>query len=293
MEAVCPIVGRVTKVEPTEFSQGDWKIVRCTETGFVFLSNPPDYSRLESEFAWESTFVEEKTRRHQTEPLVSRLSVLAARVKGRLFPNRNRYFSLASTHLNQVSADATIRILDIGCGTGTLLRKMHDAFHEAGRSIVPHGIEVSLKFAERASAYVSEFGGHVTQANAVAGTSALPPNSLDIALMSSFLEHECQPLLLLKQLHEVLVDRGTIILKVPNFACVNRALRGNKWCGFRFPDHVSYFTPSTLSILAEAAGFRCHQTTFDRLPTSDTMYAVLEKVPVANGVQPVRIRKAA
>jgi hypothetical protein len=32
-------------------------VVRCRETGFVFLANPPDYSQFESNFAWEKTSI--------------------------------------------------------------------------------------------------------------------------------------------------------------------------------------------------------------------------------------------
>jgi len=96
--------------------------------------------------------------------------------------------------------------------------------------------------------------------------------------MSSFLEHECRPLSLLKQLHPILKSKGVIILKVPNFACWNRIIRGRKWCGFRYPDHVNYFTPRTLRRLAQEAGFTVsRQNYLDKFPLSDNMYAVLTK----------------
>jgi hypothetical protein len=79
-------------------------------------------------------------------------------------------------------------------------------------------------------------------------------------------------------LHSVLTDDGVIVLKVPNFSSLNRVLRSTKWCGFRFPDHVNYFTPETLRRLAEESGFRIsRQGLLDCLPFSDTMYAVLAK----------------
>jgi hypothetical protein len=63
---------------------------------------------------------------------------------------------------------------------------------------------------------------------------------------------------------------------VPNFASWNRVIRGAKWCGFRYPDHVNYFSPRTLKLLAEVSGYRMEpQHITDRLPFSDNMYAVL------------------
>jgi hypothetical protein len=96
--------------------------------------------------------------------------------------------------------------------------------------------------------------------------------------MCSFLEHESQPLPFLKRLHQRLTPDGEIVLKVPNFSCWNRKVLGKKWSGFRFPDHVNYFTPQTLKRLAHEAGFRIsRQWIIDRFPFSDNMYAVLTK----------------
>jgi hypothetical protein len=95
---------------------------------------------------------------------------------------------------------------------------------------------------------------------------------------------------LLRKLHRVLSQDGLVVLKVPNFACVNRLLRGGRWCGFRYPDHVNYFTPTTLRRLALESGFEVSQGFLDCLPTSDTMYAVLRKSAVAtSSVGPVEV----
>jgi SAM-dependent methyltransferase len=277
MEVLCPILGRLTEVDVTAFTRDKWSIVRCQETGFVFLKNPPDYSQLETTFAWEVTAGAERKRRREAEPFVSRLSLIAASMKLRLFPNRNRYFTLAKAHLPEFPSDAPIRILDVGCGKAELLQDLHGRFLAENLTIIPQGIEVSPHLADLANQCVASLGGCVIQENAVDGTSRLPPNSVDIAIMSSFLEHECQPLVLLRQLHSVITERGVIVLKVPNFGCVNRMVRGSKWCGFRFPDHTNYFTPTTLTRIADEAGFDCRQTVMDKLPFSDNMYAVLKK----------------
>ena len=55
MKCICPILNRPTGVDKTDFHQEAWSLVRCQETGLVFLADPPDYSQLESEFAWEET----------------------------------------------------------------------------------------------------------------------------------------------------------------------------------------------------------------------------------------------
>ena len=118
----------------------------------------------------------------------------------------------------------------------------------------------------------------VISANAIDGSSELNPDSIHVVVMSSFLEHECRPLSLLKRLYPILTAKGVIIVKVPNFACWNRIIRGRRWCGFRYPDHVNYFTPRTLRRLAQEAGFTVsRQSYLDKFPFSDNMYAILTK----------------
>jgi SAM-dependent methyltransferase len=280
MEMLCPILGRVTQVRPTRFQSGDWRIVQCTETGFVFLANPPSYEQLQVEHAWEVTSAAEKQRRRQAEPWLSKLSLAAARIKLMLFPRRNRFFDLSLPLCDVVPAGQPLRVLDIGCAAADLLHDLHARFAALGRDMVPLGIEVSAHLAQLAHAECVALGGRVEFASALEGAARFEPNSLDLVIMSSFLEHEAQPLALLKTLAPALAAHALIVLKVPNFGCINRHLRGSSWCGFRYPDHVNYFTPQSLKRLAAEAGFVvARQHLIDCLPTSDTMYAVLRKDP--------------
>jgi SAM-dependent methyltransferase len=275
---MCPILDRPTTVDRTAFCRDSWSLVRCRETGFVFLANPPDYSQLESEFAFEKTFRVERARRQVEEPMMSRLSGFGKRMKALVFPSRNKMATLAVSVVAARIHSEPLGILDIGCGHGGLMVELHQRFSQTGRGAVVWGIEVSEQLAAVSAERVSGFGGKVILANALDGLSKLDRQSIHLAVMSSFLEHECQPLGLLKRLHPVLTADGAVVLKVPNFACWNRVLRGKKWCGFRFPDHVNYFTPRTLRMLAHEAGYVVlRQNVLDKFPLSDNMYAVLAK----------------
>ena len=55
-------------------------------------------------------------------------------------------------------------------------------------------------------------------------------------------------------------------------------IRRDNWCGYRFPDHVNYFTPESLQKIVKKLGFEVAQFgLFDRLIFSDNMYIVLKK----------------
>jgi len=278
MERTCPILDRVATVDETSFCRDLWSIVQCRETGFVFLADPPDYSQLETEFAWEKTSVVEKERRNAAEPVISAVSSLIKKAKSALYPHRNKIASLAIEIMRAQDPAKQLGLLDIGCGAGGLMVEIHNRFTKPGRSVVLFGVEVSRHLATRTEEKLAPLGGRVVCANAIDGSSELEPASIHVAVMSSFLEHECQPLRLLKQLYPILTSDGAIVLKVPNLACWNRVVRGRKWCGFRFPDHVNYFTPKTLQKLAQEAGYNVsRQNLLDKFPLSDNMYAILTK----------------
>jgi 2-polyprenyl-3-methyl-5-hydroxy-6-metoxy-1,4-benzoquinol methylase len=278
MKCICPILNRPTGVDKTDFHQEGWSLVRCQETGLVFLANPPDYSQLESEFAWEETSTAERKRRILEEPFISRLSSLIKKARSIAFPRRNKIASLMMAVTKGWSQSEPLHLLDIGCGWGNLMVDIYNRSATRGQKVVPCGIEVSEHLASLSADRVGELGGKVISANAIDGSSEFNPDSIHVVIMSSFLEHECRPLSLLKQLHPILKSTGVIILKVPNFACWNRIIRGRKWCGFRYPDHVNYFTPHTLRRLAHEAGFTVSRQNFlDKFPLSDNMYAILTK----------------
>lgn len=282
VQQLCPILGRPTEVEETEFSRGDWRLVRCRETGLVFLPDPPPYEALEEEFAWERTHSAEIERRLADEPVFARFSRSWKHLRQRVLPKRNRIAEIALRLVIRRRSDDDRRTkrpivaLDLGCAGGDRMVDLCTRFESKGLAVVPIGLEISKALAARASQAFAPRGGRVVQASAVDGAASLDAASLDFVLMSSFLEHEAQPLELLRRLRDRLRPNGVIVLKVPNFACWNRSIRGGKWCGFRYPDHVNYFTPDTLAILAGEAGFDLLPPTFgDRMPMSDNMYAVL------------------
>ena len=73
----------------------------------------------------------------------------------------------------------------------------------------------------------------------------------------------------------VIAPDGVLIIKVPNYGSVNRRVFGRRWCGFRFPDHMNYFTPESLVRLCAECGLGVRAFSWlDRLPTSDNMWLV-------------------
>ncbi len=73
-------------------------------------------------------------------------------------------------------------------------------------------------------------------------------------IMHSYLEHEVEVMAVLNGAFRALRPGGKVYVRVPNFGSLNRRLIGAKWCGFRYPDHVNYFTLASLRQVASRAG---------------------------------------
>ena len=159
------------------------------------------------------------------------------------------------------------RILDVGCGGSA---GPPDPF-------VPFGIEISRALFEQSKLKMQARGGNAVHGSAADAITQFPDNFFSGVIMSSVVEHEKQPKKLLANVARVLERDGTAYIRVPNFGGANRSIMGPKWCGFRYPDHVNYFTVSTLGRLVAECGLRLRLLNPIRLPFDDNINAVLER----------------
>jgi hypothetical protein len=73
------------------------------------------------------------------------------------------------------------------------------------------------------------------------------------------------------------MDDGAIYVRVPNYGGINRRILGPKWSGFRYPDHVNYFTLASLRRMAADCGLKVRLLKPFVLPVDDNINAVLTK----------------
>ena len=266
---LCPACKRDNRHrENSKYSRDPWRIKQCFDCGFVFLENTPAYEALVSEFAWESTSHAEKMERRRREPVKQFLSDCSKHLRRRLL-KRDKLRRLIGRHIPPGN------VLEVGCAAGAILSAL-PAHH------VPYGVEISEYLAKKGNRALARRGGHILHADALSGVGRFEADFFTGIIMSAFLEHEADPGGLLRACLRVLEPGGRIIIKVPNYGCVNRWLRGPRWCGFRYPDHVNYFTPASLRRLCEDAGYAVHQFTYvDRHPLSDNMWMVIRKAAPA------------
>ena len=271
VQRVCPSCGHDnTTLAPTTFGDANWPVKACTACGFVYLEVAPVYARLVEEFAWEKTSVAETGRRIAKEPIRQSASKLLKAFRTRWL-KRDKLQYLIRHFI------ASGNVLDIGCAGGGVLGNLDSKY-------VPHGIEISRALAAIAGEKVTPRGGYIVHDAALHGLRKFPADYFSGILLSAFLEHEIEPKLLLSEVCRTLSPGGRCIVKVPNFASLNRVIRGKNWCGFRLPDHVNYFAPASLVRMCRQTGFDIAKFSLvDHLPTSDNMWIVIQRPKQSNG----------
>lgn len=141
------------------------------------------------------------------------------------------------------------RILDIGCSGGYFLKY----FKERGWQTL--GIELSL----RAAKYTKAYGIDVIN-KSFEDTPFVELGKFDAINMSFVLEHLTNPHYICKKVYEILNPGGIFCVESPNdFNPLQKILKEKLkkppyWVNL--PEHINYFTPSTLENLLKKIGFK-------------------------------------
>ncbi|NNE51019.1 MAG: class I SAM-dependent methyltransferase [Sulfitobacter sp.] len=252
----CPTCGTAEATPIAAYSPGDWQLATCAGCGLTYLRNPPAYEALEEDFAWEKTYEKKKERGPGSTPL----SPVVRRLRGALFGHRDKTESFRRWFRDG-------HVLDIGCGTGDRIKP----------PMTPYGIELSNALHAQADATMRAAGGYCQHGAGAEAIWNFDERQFDGIVMFSYLEHEVDVMGVLKGAHRALKDSGAVFVRVPNYGSLNRRIIGPKWCGFRYPDHVNYFTLRTLTDTARRAGFTTQLINRVSRPIDDNISVLLRK----------------
>ena len=260
----CPVCGGSARTPRPDYSLDAWRIVECTQCHMIYLENPPSQELLKTEFAWEGMKTSERARRREGRDLYYFFSDGLKKLRAFL----RSFRSLPKEIQYIVTYSPGKRVLDVGCGDGSTLASLPEGY-------IPYGIEPSPGMQQAANARFAARGGACIHDVAVGGFSRIENIKYDFVVMRSFLEHDSEAMATLKAAHEALSANGGVLIKVPNVDCWNSQLRKAGWPGMRYPDHVNYFTPATLTDMLKRAGYsRVYMPLHWRLPTSDNLWAI-------------------
>lgn len=135
------------------------------------------------------------------------------------------------------------RLLDFGCGAGEFLLGMS----AAGWNVIGLDRDEASVDAIRAAGLEA----HV-------GTLPCPlwrGPTFEAITMRQSLEHVHDPLDVLRAAHGLLTEDGVLYVSVPNFDSFGVRWFGPRWYGLDVPRHLTHFTPRTLNLMLNRAGF--------------------------------------
>ena len=135
-------------------------------------------------------------------------------------------------------------LLEVGCMYGFLLEQAGDMGYEA------YGVEISQKAAKyaRKNLGLRVFSGQLEN-------SSFQERFFDVVFLSHLIEHLEDPNGSLKMISRIIKDDGVLIIRCPNFASLMSKLTGKHWWWLAPPEHLYHFTPKTIQIMLNNAGF--------------------------------------
>jgi SAM-dependent methyltransferase len=134
-----------------------------------------------------------------------------------------------------------LRVLDIGCGRGDLVRCFSSLGFDA------HGTEI-------APPPDSEFPGTLHAVDDLA-EACFAENSFDLVVLWHVLEHLADPRGTIEDVYRILAPGGRLAIAVPNFSSWQARWAGESWFHLDLPRHLFQFSRDGLEALLRSTGF--------------------------------------
>jgi len=138
------------------------------------------------------------------------------------------------------------RLLDVGCGNGVFLHRMH----KLGWSAT--GLDFDASAIENAKA---RYGSELTVLHTDLPNAHFPDNSFDAVTMNHVIEHVLDPVALLAETRRILKAGGRLAVATPNIGSFGHKKFRDDWRGLETPRHLQVFSLKALEQCARKASF--------------------------------------
>lgn len=136
-------------------------------------------------------------------------------------------------------------LLDVGCGPG------HFLYYARREGWDCYGIDISWHLIHFAK---SVYGLRVL--NTYMEGLPFKDDCFAVVTINGFLEHAIDPSSVLKAVHRCIMNGGILSVYTPNLSSWMHFLMRKRFPFIMPPEHLWYFSPKSLSLLLEKAGFR-------------------------------------
>ncbi len=218
---------------------GKYSIVRCLDSGLVYLGNPLSDEQL-AEFYSLQYFEGDSERKGYTSYGADE-AVLRAN-----FQHQAR--AVAHDLAQEGNPAGQLALLDYGCAYGYFLEEARAFFREVC------GIEINDEVARVGR---ERFGLQVDSDPDAPGK--IEAGSVDVVTLWDVIEHLRAPRSALTACARALRQGGRIYLSTGNIASPLARLMGRRWRLVNPPQHISYFSVDTITRLLQECGFEVVQ----------------------------------
>jgi SAM-dependent methyltransferase len=160
-----------------------------------------------------------------------------------------RFVERAIREVAELEQGAPGMILDVGCGGGLFLEVLHERGATRGKRRLA-GLDFSLD-----AANMTWWRAGVPAVCGTLSRAPFAPGSCAVITMFHVLEHLYDPASYLVSAHQLLTPDGRLVVQVPNAACWQFLLLGERWSGIDVPRHLIDFRLKDLDSLLETCGF--------------------------------------
>jgi len=220
-------------VKDHSISGETFPLYRCAGCNFLFTQNPPAPEDAGRYYAGEAYI----SHSDSTEGMVNKLY------------HQAREFMLGRKFKLVDGVSAGGDALDYGTGTGYFLDYLTRKGYNA------RGIEIDAAAREYGS---QKFGIGIDPPEAL--YDKLTNDSLDVISLWHVLEHLYEPNTYLDRFHELLREKGRLIVAVPNHESKDAKTYGDFWAAYDVPRHLWHFSPATMRRMMKRSGFRVTET---------------------------------
>lgn len=142
-----------------------------------------------------------------------------------------------------VTLNQDSEVLDVGCGAGTFLTKMHKRYGARLTGVDFKDVSTLPGFESidfRCGLFYEQ---------------ELKPNSFDLVTMWHFLEHDYDPVRSLETARQVVKAEGHVVIEVPRLDSLSFTLFHERWPGLQAPQHTALYDRKMLLNFVKKAGF--------------------------------------
>jgi len=205
----------------------EWSVYECTQCGLGVTSPFPDKAKRAA--LYDNTYFQ---------PQNDFFNINSTEFKAKISQESHRI-----RFVKKVTGKG--RLLDIGCGNGFFLYTAK----QSGFSVEGLDISDTNKF------FIEKTLGIPVTISAVEDIP-YPENHFDVITMWHSLEHNPEPLGILKKCLSWLKSDGVLVIEVPNHNCIDARINNAEWPNWALPYHLYHFTRDSLFRLVESCGLK-------------------------------------